>query len=226
MARRRNPVRFYDVNGERLPSVTSVLGRTAHIFDPSKEAGLSWWRDKEPDHRQIVEDACRRGSIIHSEVELALTGAQSTQYSIQEWVDFGIPDYMTHLLPVVQQMGEGEVEVEKVVTHQAGYAGTADLVCSFEDQVTIVDWKTTRHHKDVGEKKKPRSHYKSAEIQIAAYGSAYNQDERRPPVTQGLIVVVYSWKEPDLIKLDLDDLRARAAEFGERLSAFKVLEAE
>lgn len=224
MVRRRHPVRYYDVNGQKLPSVTSIISRTDPIFNPSKESSLEWWRSKNPDHRQIVEEACRRGSILHSEIELALTGRQSIDYTIEEWKDFGIPDYMTHLLEVVHAMNGGDIEVEKVVTHQAGYAGTADLICEFDGQVSLVDWKSTRHHKDVGEKEKKRSHYKGAEMQVAAYAAAYNQDERRPPVTQGVIVVAYSWRQPDIIKLDIDDLRARASQFQERLEAFQVLE--
>jgi hypothetical protein len=73
---------------------------------------------------------------------------------------------------------------------------------------------------------KKRSYYKSAEMQISAYGAAYNQDARRPQITQGLIVVAYSWREPDLIKLDANDLCNRVSQFGERLSTFKILEPE
>lgn len=224
MVRKRHPIRYYSVDGKRLPSVTSVLGRTSKYFEPSKESSLDWWRSKEPDHLKIVEDACRRGSIIHAEIELALTGRQSLEYTMDEWTNFGIPDYMTNLLPVVQEMGKGDVEVEQVVNHPAGYAGTADLICEFEDQVTIVDWKSTRHHEDVGEKEKKRSYYKSAEIQIAAYGAAYNSDTRRPPITQGLIVIAYSWRQPELIKLNQEDLQCRIEQFAERLSVFRVLE--
>lgn len=220
----RHPIRTYDLNGKKLPSVTSIISRTDPLFNPSKEAGLEWWRSKEKDHKQILSEACRRGSIIHSEIELALTGKQSVEYSMDEWVDFGICDYMTHLLPVVREMGEEEVEVEKVVSHDAGYAGTADLICTYRGRRTIVDWKSTRHSSKVGEKPKKRSHYKGAEIQIAAYGAAYNSDVRNDPVTQGLIVVAYDWKEPDLIVLDNDDLIMRGMEFQERLDVFKILE--
>jgi len=224
LAGRRHPVRTYDVNGKKLPSVTSIIGRTDALFNPSKEAGLEWWRSKEKDHRQIVEEACRRGSIIHSEIELALTGKQSTEYTMDEWNDFCICDYMTQLLPVVQEMGEDEVEVEKVVSHSVGYAGTADLVCHYKGKKTIVDWKTTRHSSKVGKKPKKRSHYKGAEVQIAAYGSAYNSDTRNTPVEQGAIVVVYDWREPDVILLDNDDLIMRSMEFQERFDVFQVLE--
>jgi hypothetical protein len=226
MAGRRHPVRVYDINGKKLPSVTSVIARTDHIFNPSKESGLAYWRSKEPNHRQILEEACRRGSIIHSEIELALTGRQSVDYEIHEWIELGIPDYVSYLAPVISALNKEAVEVEKVVSHPLGYAGTADVVGVFEDQVTLIDWKTTRHHSVVGEKSKKRSHYKSAEIQVSAYAAAYNQDRRNPPITQGLIVVSYSWKEPDLIRLDLDALRNKAIEFQERLEVFQVLEGE
>lgn len=224
MVRLRHPTRYYDIDGKKCPSVTSIIGRTESIFNPSKESSLRWWREKEPDHVKIVDEACRRGSIIHSEVELALAGSQSTQFTIEEWEQYGIPDYITHLLPLIREIKKGESEVEKVVHHPAGYAGTADLICEFEGQVTLVDWKTTRHHKDVGEKTKKRGYYKNAEIQVSAYGAAYNHLTPTSPVTQGLVVVAYSWREPDLIRLDQDDLAMRVTEFQKRLEVFKVLD--
>lgn len=224
MASLRHPVRFYSVDGQRLPSVTSVIGRTDPIFNPTKENGLNFWRSREPDHRSILDEACRRGSILHSEIELAFTGRQSVECSVEEWNGLGIPDYMTHLLPTIQTFGENLVDVEKVVSSSLGYAGTADLICGFDGHTTLVDWKTTRHHSVVGEKSKKKSHYKGAEVQVAAYAAAYNSDHRNPPVTQGLIVVAYSWREPDLIRLDLDMLKHRAMEFEERLRVFQVLE--
>lgn len=230
MVRTRHPIRFYDADGVRLPSVTSVLSRTDPIFNPSKEEGLQWWRDHEPKHEEITKEACRRGSIIHSEIELALTGRQSVEYSIDEWVELGIPDYMNYLLDFVRQVNQSKAEgygvhVEKVVKHNAGYAGTADLICTLDEVPTIVDWKSTRHHKDVGEKTKSKAHYKNAEMQIAAYAAAYNQQEKpEEPIQQGLIVIAYSWREPDVIRLNQDKLATRIGQFAERLSAFQVLE--
>lgn len=225
MVRKRHPIRFYDIDGKKLPSVTSVLSRTDHIFDPSKSSSLEWWRNKEPNHENILKEACRRGSIIHSEIELALKGTQSVEYTIDEWKELGIPDYMTNLLGLINKISGNEIDVEKVVKHTAGYAGTADLICELDGEVTILDWKTTRHHSDVGEKDKKRSHYKNAEMQIAAYAAAYNQQEKpEMPITAGAIVVAYSWREPDIIKLDQEMLGARIGQFAERLSAFKSLE--
>lgn len=224
MAGKRHPIRVYDINGKKLPSVTSILGRTDHIFNPGKESGLQWWRSREPNHRQILEEACVRGSLIHSEIELALTGRRSVDGKYEDWIEHGIPDYMTHLLPLIQTINEDEVEVEKVVSHEMGYAGTADLVCRFEGKKTVVDWKTTRHSRIVGQKEKKRSHYKSAELQVAAYAAAYNSDERNPPVEQGIIVVAYDWREPDVYRMDVDDLIARTCQFQERLEVFKLLE--
>lgn len=222
--RRRHPTRYYDVDGKRLPSVTSILGRTEHIFNPSKAASLEWWRKKEPKHEEIVDNACRRGSIIHSEIELALTGTQSVEYTVEEWVNLNIPGYVNNLLGFLHEIQSGDIiEVEKVVNHPAGYAGTADLVCEYQGQPTIVDFKTTRSVHDVGEKTKKRSHYQSAELQIAAYGAAYNTKAKNP-VNQGMIVVAYDWKEPDIHVLDTDDLIRRASQFQERLEVFRILE--
>lgn len=225
LVRSRHPIRLYDIDGKKLPSVTSVLARTDHIFDPSKTSSLEWWRNKEPNHANILKEACRRGSIIHSEIELALKGTQSVEYTIEEWKELGIPDYMTNLLGLIHRVNGCEVEVEKVVRHSAGYAGTADLICELDGEITILDWKTTRHHREVGEKEKKRSQYKNAEMQIAAYAAAYNQQEKPDrPITRGVVAVAYSWREPQLIELDQDMLASRISQFAERLSAFKALE--
>ena len=227
MKRNRHPIRFYSqTDGSRLPSVTSILGRTDPIFDPSKESSLEWWRKKEVNHRQILDEACNRGKMIHQEIEIALSGKLTEdEPSVQEWIDYGIPDYMTHLVPYLHELQCYDLETEKVVIHEKGrYAGTADLILEDPNGSTLIDWKTTRHHKDVGEKLKPKSRYKTAKMQVAAYSAAYNTLPSVPPITKAKVVVLYSWREPYVIDLDAEALADNFTLFADRLYCFHDLE--
>jgi hypothetical protein len=225
VVRTRHPIRYYDLDGKKLPSVTSILGRTSSIFEPSKESGLDFWRSREPNHRKILSDACRRGTIVHSEIELALSGKQSTEFTLDEWTGYNIPGYMTHLYPLIGKIDKSDCELEKTVYHPAGYAGTADLVCYYNGKRTLVDWKTTRPSAEAGEKPRTRSRYKGAELQVSAYAAAYNSDPRNPPVTDAMVVVLYDWKEPDIFELDSAQLVDRFGSFVERLTCYQALEA-
>ena len=58
-------LRHYDINNEKLPSVTTILGKTQ---DPEKSAGLAKWRERvgEAEATRITDHAASRGTAMHS----------------------------------------------------------------------------------------------------------------------------------------------------------------
>jgi hypothetical protein len=224
-------------------SVSSVLGRTAELFNPNKLKGLEIWRQMEPNWQDIMERAQRRGTIIHSETELSFFGdAQKHRMdhaSMDEMISYNVPEYMTYLQPVLEIIKENNFKhgvshpsflIEEVLHCHLGYAGTADARLFWEGEYSIWDWKTVRSYKEEGVKKKPKSisHYKEAEIQIAAYALAHNLAVKRgeldTEITQGVICICYDWREPHIHVLNKQELKAAAQEFIERYKAYCSLE--
>ena len=234
---------FYVKDDHEYVSVSSVLGRTSELFDPNKMKGLEIWRQMEPNWEDIMQRAQRRGTIIHAEVEMSfmkdVEKHKMDHATMDEIMDYNIHEYITHLSPVLdlirKENFKNDVSAPSFLMEEAlychlGYAGTADLRLHWDGQYSIWDWKTVRSYKEEGVKKKAKSmsHYKSAEVQIAAYALAHNLAVKRGEldneITQGVICVCYDWREPHVHVLNKQELKARAQEFIERYKAYCSLE--
>jgi len=234
---------FYQKRDLEYVSVSTVLGKTAELFNPNKMKGLEIWRQMEPDWQDIMEQAQRRGTIIHAEAEFFFTNEHEKHKldcaSMDEILRYNIHEYITRLAPVLELIKEQNFEGEKSKSSflmeeelfcSLGYAGTADLRLHWEGQYTIWDWKTVRSYKEDGVKKKAKSmsHYKEAEIQIASYALAHNlavkKGELDNEITQGVICVCYDWREPHIHVLNRQELKAAAQQFIDRFKAYCLLE--
>lgn len=234
---------FYIKDDKEYVSVSSILGRTVELFNPNKLKGLEIWRQMEPDWREIMEGAQRRGTIIHSEVELALFGdckKHGLDYAqMDEIIKYNIHEYVNYLQPVIELIKKQNFEngvsrpsflIEEELFCHLGYAGTADARLHWDNNYSIWDWKSVRSYKEPNVKKKPKSigHYKEAEIQIAAYALAHNLAVKRgeldTEITQGVICICYDWREPHVHVLNKQELKAAAQEFIERFKAYCSLE--
>ena len=234
---------FYVKDEKEYVSVSKVLGRTSELFNPNKVKGLEIWRQMEPNWEDIMQRAQRRGTIIHSEVELSFMGDLDRHKmdgaTMDEIMQYNIHEYITYLSPVldlvkkenfVGGLSKPSFLMEEELFCDLGYAGTADLRLNWDGQYTIWDWKTVRSYKEEGVKKKAKamSHYKEAEVQIASYALAHNlavmKGELDNQITQGVICVCYDWREPHVHVLDKQELKAKAQEFIERLDVFCSLE--
>jgi hypothetical protein len=99
---------IYRKDGIGYIAVSNVLGRTLPLFNPSKVSSLEWWQNNEPDAVEILERGQQRGTFIHAEVELALTGANRVHVkdrpSYEEMMSYNIHGYMTYLQPLLLEM--------------------------------------------------------------------------------------------------------------------------
>lgn len=234
---------FYEKENLEYVSVSSVLGRTMELFNPNKLKGLDIWRQQEPNWQEIMERGQRRGTIIHSELELSFLGDahkhKIEQASMDEIIEYNIPDYITNLMPVVEIIKQenfkngksnSSFRLEEELFCPLGWAGTPDGRFFWEGKYTVWDWKTVRSFKEEGVKKKAKSvsHYKEAEIQIGSYGLAHNiavkNGELDTQVEQGVICICYDWREPHIHVLNKQELKASAQEFIERYKAYCSLE--
>ncbi len=131
-------LRFYEVNGEQFPSVTSILNWDVDFFIPQED---------------LLQYAAR-GTIVHKQVEVFLkTG---------EWKD---PADVAEIYPEFVTLSKGGLQLsldgfnfqafyakhpfetlsteERVVNTQERYAGRADIKSNFENKITIMDIKTS-----------------------------------------------------------------------------------
>jgi genome maintenance exonuclease 1 len=166
--------RIYDVAGYRLPSVTTVLGKT------KDQKFLQDWIAKKgaKEAERIKNVSSARGTAMHKFLEHYILGdgyddltglGQEAKTMAEKIIDVG-------LTPVEEYYGS-----EVTLYYPGLYAGSTDLVCLHNGMETVVDFKQANRPK---KKEWIEDYY----LQIAAYAMAhdYVHDSR---IQQGVIMV-------------------------------------
>ena len=166
--------RLYDVNGSRLPSVTTILGAT------KDQQFLKEWKAKvgEAEADRIKNLSSRRGTAMHKFLEHYILGTgyddltelvQKAKAMAQKVIEIG-------LTPVEEYYGS-----EVTLYYPGLYAGSTDLVCVHNGKDSIVDFKQSNRPK----KEEWIEDYK---LQIAAYAMAHDY-VHESNIEQGVIMV-------------------------------------
>ena len=200
--------RLYDVNGSRLPSVTTILGATKN------QQFLKEWKAKvgEQEAERIKNLSSRRGTSMHKFLEHYVLG---TGY-----------DDLTELGQKAKAMAEKVIEVgltpveeiygSEVTLYYPGlYAGSTDLVCIHNGKDTVVDFKQSNTPKRA-------DWIEDYFMQIAAYAMAHDY-VHNSQIKQGVIMIC----TPDLyyqeFKVEGAELRSWKHKFLKRLDMYYEL---
>ena len=200
--------RIYDFNGSRLPSVTTILGKT------KDQQFLKDWKAKVGEERaeQIKNLSSRRGTAMHKFLESHITGVgyddlteigQAAKPMAQKIIEVG-------LTPVSEYYGS------EVMLHYPGlYAGSTDLVCLHNDMESIVDFKQAN-------RPKREEWIEDYFLQIAAYAMAHDY-VYKSSIKQGVVMIC----TPDLyyqeFKIQGADLKEYKHRFLKRLDMYHEL---
>ena len=153
--------RLYDFGGEKLPSVTTILGLT------KDQSFIKDWQQKVGYEKaeQIKNHSSKRGTSMHKFLECHVTGVGYDDLSpigaeakpmAEKIIEVG-------LLPVEEYYGS------EVSLHYPGlYAGSTDLVCLHNGKETIVDFKQSN-------RPKKEEWIEDYFLQLAGYAIAHNQ---------------------------------------------------
>ena len=200
-----NGSRNYDVAGQRLPSVTTILGKT------KDQKFLQDWKKKvgEKEAERIKTASATRGTSMHKYLENYVLGkgyedltelGQETKRMAQKVIDVG-------LAPVSEYFGS-----EVTLYYPGLYAGSTDLVGVHNDKETIIDFKQANRPK----KEEWIGDYK---LQAGAYAMAHDH-VHGSNIEQCVIMVC----TPDLyyqeFKIDGADLRKAKHDFLRRLNQY------
>jgi hypothetical protein len=200
--------RVYEIVGNRLPSVTTILGKT------KDQEFLKKWKAKvgEAKAEEIKNLSSRRGTAMHKYLEcyieskgyedLTDIGVQAKPMA-QKIIDIG-------LAPVDEWYGS-----EVTLYYPGLYAGSTDLVCRHNGMDTIIDFKQAN-------KPKNKDWIEDYYLQIAAYCMAHDY-VYNSKIQQGIIMVC----TPDLyfqeFKFKDHELRQWKHKFLKRLDMYHEL---
>ena len=183
--------RFYKVGKHQYPGVGNILSAT-----DSAEQQEFWhqWRAV-PNNATYSEQAKNRGKLFHLMVEQYFKNVIMTDFQDEE-IAIAQPYWQSiqDILPRITT----PLLIESAVWHEVGhYAGTVDMVCSFDGVPCILDWKTAT-------KPKKTEYLERYPLQLTAYCGAINR-MYSTRIKTGIIVVALPNSEAQVFQFSLGD---------------------
>ena len=148
-------------DGEALPSVTTILGRT------KDKTFLKKWRQKvgEKKAEQIIKDSAQIGTALHLYIERFVNGEQ-----YKDLTKIGIQaEKMAK--KIIDESFKDLTEIcgsEVHLYYPGRYAGTTDMIGVYKGRPTIIDFKQTN-------RPKKREWVQDYLMQLSAYAVAHNK---------------------------------------------------
>jgi len=169
--------RTYDVNDEKLPSVTTILGATK---DQEAIDSINRWKAKvgEEAATRIKDQAASRGTNMHLHLERHIMGEGHLDLTEEGKVAKAMADtIIAKGFNDLQEIWGSEV----TLFYRNLYAGATDLVGTYDYEDSIIDFKQSN-------KPKRREWIEDYFMQLGAYAMAHNQ-VYKTEITQGVILM-------------------------------------
>ena len=149
--------------GESLPSVTSVLGKT------KDKSFLKKWRARvgEKEAEKIIANSAQIGTALHLYIEHYVN-----EHGYEDFTEIG--QKAKTMAQVIIDHDEGLKKVSEVwgsevhLYYPGKYAGTTDMIGVYDGRPTIIDFKQTN-------RPKKREWVQDYLMQLAAYAMAHNK---------------------------------------------------
>ena len=157
-------VRHYDVNDEKLPSVTTILQATQSL---EKAQSLARWASRvgQVEADRIKNTAAKRGTAMHSYLETYLQGGK-----VLDLRDVGREASSMAETIIAKGFNDlAEVWGVECTLHYPGlYAGQTDMCGIYQGRESIIDFKQTN-------KPKKAEWIDDYKLQLVAYATAHDQ---------------------------------------------------
>lgn len=149
--------RFYDVDGENFPSITTVLAA-------QKKPGLEKWRQSvgEEAAKWEMARAARRGKSTHTLIEQYL---KNETPSIRDVLPLGL---FKIIKPYVDQINNVHLLESIMYSKELTVAGQVDCVAEYNGKLSVIDFKTAN-------KERVDSWNEGYYIQCTAYAIMYEE---------------------------------------------------
>ena len=214
-----NGSRHYAVGQQRLPSVSTILSKTKSEED---KAALSAWIEKvgERESERIKNEASANGTKMHSIIETYLKGRENLNL-LETEEEPSLAKQMAD--KIISEGIQGKINevhgVECPIYYDSpmGWAGTIDLVATYESQLSICDFKQKNSIM-----KESYSSYSEYMTQIAGYSLAHDK-LFGSTITQGVILLATTDLVFQIFRIDHKKLKEYQRKFLDRVEKYYSL---
>lgn len=179
-----NNNRYYLIDSTWLPSVTSII----KIIN--QDSINKWKTNIGIDNANIIsKQAADRGTLVHSMCEQYLLKNSSFYSKLSNTIDNdsnnndeSIINYFNNaFIPCLNRITNIRALESVLFSKNYNFAGTVDCIAEFDNQLSIIDFKTSS-------KFKPKKYIPSYFIQTAAYALAYH--EMTNILIENLVIII------------------------------------
>lgn len=155
---------FYSINGEKFPSITTIL----HSFP---NPGIEIWKARTPNWKEIQEESFKVGTTLHYIIESYLKNKLHTN-NFKECFDHcdGLPicvsDLFYDLQPELDKINNIQCIESHLYEPDLKIAGCTDCIAEYEGEKCIIDFKNSR-------KPKRESWVNDYKLQVTAYSKMF-----------------------------------------------------
>lgn len=128
-----NGKHFYSINGEKYPSITTIL----HSF-PNE--GIEIWKRKTPNWEEIQKESFEVGTELHRLIEYYLKNDH-----IQ--IDNKAGNLFENLKPELNKMDNIRCQETRLYHGDLKVAGQVDCIAEYEGELCVIDFKNSRKPK-------------------------------------------------------------------------------
>jgi genome maintenance exonuclease 1 len=157
-----NDNRFYNINNNWFPSVTSILKQL-------NEDGITKWKNRigKENADIIIKKSTERGTKIHLFCELYLKNNYNMPSEINI-IDNDIDYFKNTFISYLNKITNIKLLEGTLYSNKYKYAGTVDCIGEYDNELYIIDFKTS-------EKPKLLNYITSYFLQATAYSIAYEE---------------------------------------------------
>ena len=174
----KSGARHYSLDGEKVPSVTTILEKTK---SQKEKDSLNAWKERVgySEAARISRESTLRGDKMHKHLEDALHGKQSLDFEVLNDNEKKMSEV------IINQALEKKLDeiwgCETPLYYPKSHAGTTDLCGVYNNEESIIDFKSST-------KTKKREWITDYFLQTCAYALAHNL-QHETNIKQGVILV-------------------------------------
>ena len=146
---------FYSIDGEKYPSITTIL----HSFP---NPGIEIWKARTLNWKDIQEESFKVGTELHSMIEYYLKNDYIPLGNNYEFVS----DLFSNLRPELDKIDNIQAQETRLYHKDLKVAGQVDLIAEYDGERCIIDFKNSR-------KPKREQWINDYKIQVTAYSKMF-----------------------------------------------------
>ena len=171
---------FYEINGDKFPSITTIL----HSFE---NKGIEIWKARTPNWKDITDESMKIGTWLHKIIEKYLKN--------EKLMDDDSLYLFDNLKPELDKINQIQAQETRLYHKDLKIAGQVDCIAEYDGEKCIIDFKNSR-------KPKREQWINDYKVQVTAYSKMFEYCTNQK-IDLGIILIANWDGSTSVFKVDI-----------------------